>query len=206
MIKKYFDSFKQFDKVTEFRIINSLFIAMGMALLVPVIISLKGIYFAAWLIGAFSIVQTLTVKTNGYIVENMSIRTMFRLGVYVHFAYIAMSLCYFWNPELMLWADSILGIIEVALFSAFSISLTNYMTDNFPKDMSKFQIVRNSTWADGYLTGLFIVTVVTYFGTIGHAVILFIIFNIIFNYWMIKNWNIYNDIEYCCNPTLNHTK
>jgi len=197
---KYFKRFKEFDKITEFRIINSLFIAIGMALLVPVIVSLKGMYFAAWLIGLFSIVQTLTVKTNEYIVNRISIRTMFRIGIYIHFAYIFMSLFYFWNPEIMLWMDSILGIIEVALFSAFSISLNNYITDCYPKSMSRFQIFRNSVWADGYLIGLFMVTGITYFGTIGHAVIAFIIFNIFFNIWMIKNWNIYNDNEYCCVP------
>jgi len=199
-INHYFNRFKEFDKITEFRTINTIFVAMGMALLVPVIVSLKGIYFAAWLIGLFSIIQTLMVKTNRYFIDKLSIRTMFRWGVYIHFGYIFMSLLYFINPVMMLWADSILGIIEVALFSAFSISLNNYITDCYPKDMSKFQILRNSVWADGYLLGLFTVTVVTYFGTIAHAVMLFIVFNILFNIWMIKNWNIYNDVEYCCAP------
>jgi len=202
-LKNYFNRFKIFDPITEFRIINTIFVAMGMALLVPVIISLKGIYFAAWLIGTFSIIQTLTVKSNSYIVEKVSIRAMFRLGIYIHFAYIGMSLFYFISPEIMLWTDSILGIVEVALFSAFSISLNNYITDEHPRDMSKFQIIRNSVWADGYLIGLFTVTLVTYFGTIGQAVILFIIFNVLFNIWMIKNWNIYNDNEYCCDSLLN---
>ena len=135
-INHYFNRFKEFDKITEFRMINTIFVAMGMALLVPVIVSLKGIYFAAWLIGLFSIIQTLMVKTNGYFVDKLSIRTMFRWGVYIHFGYIFMSLLYFINPVMMLWADSILGIIEVALFSAFSISLNNYITDCYPKDMS----------------------------------------------------------------------
>ena len=59
---KYFNKFKRFDKVTELRLQNSFIIAFGMALFVPVLISLKGVYLAAWIISMFAIVQTLAVK------------------------------------------------------------------------------------------------------------------------------------------------
>jgi hypothetical protein len=193
----YFNKFSKFDKVTELRLINSFLIAFGMALFAPVLVSLKGIYLAAYIISIFAIAQTLAVKTNNYMVKNVSIRSMFRIGVYIHLAFIFVSGLYFYSPELMIWLDSIIGIIEVAVFSAFSISLNNYITDNYPDSMSEFQIIRNGSWADGYLLGLFIITIVTYLLTVGTAILLFIFFNLLFSIWMITKWNFYNDDEYC---------
>lgn len=197
---KYFNRFSEFSEVTELRLINSFLVAFSMALFVPVIVSLKGLYLAAWIISIFAILQTLSVKTNNWVVHNLSIRTMFRIGVYIHIAFIFISSLYFYSPELMIWLDSFIAIIEVAIFSAFSISLNNYITDIHPNEMSKFQIIRNSSWADGYLLGLLIVTGITYFYTLGIAVLGFILFNILFSIWMITKWNFYNNHRYCITP------
>ena len=186
--------FKNFDKVTEFRLWNSFLVAFGMALLAPIIISLKGLYMAAWIISAFMIASTLAVKTNDYIVNNFSMDFMYKAGIWIHIGFIVISSMYFFNPMFMIWADSILVIIEVALFSSFSISLNNYLTDYYPKDMKDFQIVRNSSWADGAILGGFVITGLTAI-SLDIGVIAFILYNLLFSIWLIKNWNFYKSIK-----------
>jgi len=202
MLRNY-RKINEFDRVTKFRLQNTFLVAFGMALLVPILTSLKGIYLAAYVISVFSIIQTLAVKTNNYIVENISIRTMFKIGIFIHLGFTIISGIYFYSPLLMVILDSILGIIEVAIFSSFSISLNNYLTDNYPKDMSKFQIFRNSIWSDGFLLGLFIITLTTYFSSVGTGILVFMLFNVLFSIWMFINWHIYDENEYCCNTVLN---
>jgi hypothetical protein len=148
-------------------------------------------------ISLFSIAQTLAVKTNKWVVSNVTIEQMFRLSIIIHLLFITISGIYFISPFYMVLADSVLGIIEVSLFSAFSISLNTYITDKHPEEMSNFQIVRNGSWADGFLFGLTVITLITYFFTIGAGVATFIGFNLMFSVWLITKWNFYKDEEYC---------
>ena len=92
----------------------------------------------------------------------------------------------------MIYGDMIAGIFDVTIFSAFSIMLTNYLTNNYPESMNEFQIIRNSIWADGILLGLVIVTMITYFYGNDIAIICFLIFNICFSAWLIYNWRFYD--------------
>jgi hypothetical protein len=89
----------------------------------------------------------------------------------------------------------IAAIIDVSIFSAFSIMLNNYLTNNYPESMGEFQIVRNSIWADGILLGLFTVTGLTYFFGNSVAIAAFLIFNVIFSGWLIRNWGFYDNVS-----------
>lgn len=186
--------FKNFDRVTEFRLWNSFLQAFGGALLAPIIVSLKGLYMAAWVISIFIIVGTLAVKANDYIVNNFSIGGMYRGGVYTHIGFTIISAVYFLNPEIMIWGDSILYTIEIAIFSSYSIALNNYLTDHYPKDMKEFQIVRNSSWADGALLGGFLITGLTAIA-LEIGVIALVIYNLGYSIWLIKNYNFYEGLE-----------
>jgi len=191
----YFKKFEKFDKVSEFRLQNSFLVAIGMSLIAPILITLKGTLMVAWVISVFAIFNMLAVKTNDYFVNNFSMSTLYRMGNITHFLLIISAGLYFFNPLLMIWLDSILVITEVAIFSAYSIALTNYLTDNYPKDMKDFQIIRNSSWADGALVGLGLITIVTFFFPLGYAVGTFMIFNTVFSLWLLKNWNFYNFLK-----------
>lgn len=195
MITRYINQFNKFDKVTKYRLQNAFIIAAGMNLLYPVLADLKGEYLTAWIISMFMIIETLAVKTNRYFVDNFSLSTMYKTSVFAHINFTLVASLYFWNPLYMIYGDMIAAIIDVSIFSAFSIMLTNYLTDNYPESMNEFQIVRNSIWADGILIGLSIVTTVTYFFGNSVAIILFIIFNACFSGWLIKNWKFYDNIE-----------
>jgi len=92
----------------------------------------------------------------------------------------------------MIYLDSFLGIIEVAIFSSYSITLNNYLAKEYPNSMSSFQILRNSSYADGFLLGLGFITLIIYFSSIGYAIWSFIIFNVIFSIWLINNWRFYD--------------
>ena len=195
MITKYFNQFNKFDKVTKFRLINAFLIAAGMNLLYPVLADLKGEYLVAWVISAFMIIETLAVKTNRYFVDNFSLSLIYKLSIIAHINFTLVAGLYFWNPLYMIYGDMIAAILDVSIFSAFSIMLNNYLTNNYPESMNEFQIVRNSIWADGILLGLFTVTAITYFFGNSVAIILFIIFNICFSSWLIWNWKFYDNIN-----------
>lgn len=195
MITRYINQFNKFDRVTRFRLINAFLIAAGMNLLYPVLADLKGEYLTAWIISAFMIIETLAAKTNRYFIDNFSLSRMYKISVFAHINFTLVAALYFWNPLYMIYGDMIAAIVDVSVFSAFSIMLTNYLTDNFPESMNEFQIVRNSIWADGILIGLSIVTAVTYFFGNSVAIILFIIFNVCFSGWLIKNWKFYDNVE-----------
>jgi hypothetical protein len=195
MLGRSLQKFKEFDKVSEFRLINAFLVAIGLALLSPILVTLKGMYLAVWVISVFSIISTLAVKTNRYMTKTFSIEQLFRMGIGVHLLLITVAVLYFYSPALMIWLESMLVIIEVAVFSSYSILLNNYIADYYPKSMQEFQVVRNSSWADGFLVGLFLVTGTTYFFSTGAGIIVFVGFNICFSLWMIYNWNFYEDIE-----------
>ena len=194
MITKYFNQFNKFDMVTRYRLINAFIIAAGMNLLYPVLADLKGEYLVAWIISAFMILETLAVKTNRYFTENFSLSKIYKLSIFAHINFTVVAALYFWNPLYMIYGDMIAAILDVSIFSAFSIMLNNHLTDNYPESMNEFQIVKNSIWADGILIGLFTVTTITYFFGNSVAIVVFLIFNVLFSSWLIWNWKFYDNI------------
>lgn len=192
---KYFDKLKQFDKVTEFRLQNAFLVAIGMSILAPILISLKGIYLLPWIISAFAIAQALAVKTNHWFISTFNLDQFLKLAIIFHIIFIMVAGTYFYSPDLMVWLSSITAVIEITIFSAYSIVLNNYLTDNYPQSMSKFQVVRNSIWSDGYLIGLIAVGLTTFFSTLGMAVAIFMFFNTLFSFWLIKRWNFYINVK-----------
>ncbi len=165
-----------------------------MSLLLPIIIILKGQLLLAWIVSLFSIVNTLAVKMNDYVVTNYTISEVYKAGVVVHFLLTISASIFFISPLAMIWMDSTLVIIETAVFSSYSVILNNYLTEHFPKNMSSFQIIRNSSWADGALWGLGTITVVTFFLPLSYAVGIFVVANFIFGLWLLKNWNFYDNV------------
>lgn len=194
MITKYFNQFNKFDMVTRYRLINAFIIAAGMNLLYPVLADLKGEYLVAWIISAFMILETLAVKTNRYFTENFSLSKIYKLSIFAHINFTIVASLYFWNPLYMIYGDMVAAIVDVSIFSAFSIALNNYLTNNYPESMNEFQIVKNSIWADGILIGLFTVTTITYFFGNSVAIVVFLIFNVLFSSWLIWNWKFYDNI------------
>ncbi len=155
-------------------------------------IALKGALLPIWVISMFSIAATLSVKTNSYF-SKFRLTDLYHWGVYVHIALILAAGTYFIDPTLMVILESMVVIAETTIFSAYSIVLLEYLTEYYPNSVKQFQIVRNNSWADAGLIGLFLVTIITYFFSVGIAMGIFIIYNTVFAVWMIKNWNFYND-------------
>lgn len=187
---------KSLDNVTYFRLLNSFIVAIGLAIIAPAIITLKGTLMLPWIIALFSIAATLAVKTNTYI-TSFNINTVYHMVVITHFLLVLSTFLFFWNPLVMIYVDSVIVIIETAIMSAYSIQLTNYITIYHPKSMHTFQIMRNNIWADGGIIGLVITTIVMFFFHIPGAVWLFLIFNIPFSFWLLINWNFFKDKKIC---------
>lgn len=196
-MNNYFYKLKVFDDFTRFRLINAFIIAIGMNLIIPILSDLKGEYLVSWVISMFLILETISVKTNRYFVDNFSIAELYKISIFAHLSFTVVASLYFWNPLYMIYADMITAIIDVSIFSAFSIKLNNYLTDNYPETMSEFQIIRNNIWADGILLGLSIVTMLSYLFGNSIVIIIFLIFNTIFSIYLIKNWNFYSKEKQC---------
>jgi len=194
-IKNTYKRIKHFDKVTRFRLINAFLVAIGMNLFWPIAMDLKGEYLAAWAISTFMILETLMVKTNRWVVNNFSLGVIYRTSAVFHLILLCTVSIYFWSPFVMILLSSVMSILEVTIFSAYSIKLNNYLTEHFPKDMNEFQIIRNSTWADGMLIGLSAVTLIVFIWSIKIGILFFLCFNLIFTFWLLWNWNFFKNIK-----------
>lgn len=183
----------KFDEVTQFRLRNMFLFCIGYFLIIPILAQLKGIYLASWIISMFMIGEQLMNKTNRFLVENYSISTLFRIGNIVHLLTILVALMFFVNPLYMVVGDSLLSLLDIAIFNAYSIKLTNYLTEFYPQDMSEFQIIRNSIWTDAVLLSLGITSFITYFWDNGVAIGFFIVYNIFFSLYLFKNWRFYTN-------------
>ena len=181
----------QFDAITKFRLINAFLVSIGMGLLSPVLVVLKGQLLPVWLISMFGIINTLSVKTNSYF-SKKPLSWLYKTGVILHIMFVVTALLYFINPLVMILLDSTLVIAEIAIFSAYGIVLNNYITINYPDSMNDFQIVRNGIWADGTLIGLALSALITSIYGLPGMIISFVLFNALFSVWMLKNWNFYN--------------
>ena len=184
-------SFNSFDEVTRFRLINSFVVAFGFSMLGPVMTVLQGTLMLAWIIALFHIIEMVAVKTNELFVHSFTTERLFHLTVILHLLYTLTALTYYWNPILMVYLDSFFALVETMVIGAYSIKLNNYIAKSQPKSMSRFQIVRNSSWADGALIGLFISTLTLYFYELGVTLGLFLVVNMGFTVWLFSHWNFY---------------
>jgi hypothetical protein len=192
-LSKTLKAFKEFDEITTFRLVNSFIVAFGITMLLPVLTVLQGTLMLAWIIALFKIGDMLAVKSNEIFVHTFSMDELYKMTIILHIFYTLGAGLYFWNPLVMIYVDSIFALFEAAIISAYSITLNNYIANNYPKSMSRFQIVRNSSWADGALIGLLISTVTLYFLPLGWTLGIFLVINSSFTTWLLINWNFYKD-------------
>lgn len=182
------------DPITTYRLYNSFYWAFCLNLITPLLVNLKGEMLVAWLIAIFMIAEQLSLKSNRYLTDKFTISDLYKIGIFLHISFMCCSLLYFYDKTLMIVIDSTIAILDIAVFSALSIKLNNYLVHNYPQTNNDFQIIRNSIWVDGVLLGLTISTLTLYFFTNEVLIIIFIIFNILFNLHMIKNWRIYDNV------------
>lgn len=194
MFNKFF-KLNQFDKITKFRLQNSFIYALGINLMIPIMIDLKGEYLLPWVISTFLVIETLVVKTNHFMTKTFTMEQLYKMGIFAHILFVLFVCSYFYNPNIMIYGNTIIMIVHIAIFLAYSIKLNNYITTHFYDTFHKFQVIRNSIIADGTILGLSIITLVLYFFNISYGLFLFILFNSIFIIWMFMNFNIFKDIK-----------
>ena len=188
MLKKYKDLYK-FDEITQFRLINTFLFAISFNLILPVLMDLRGELLTSTLITFILIVTTLAVKINKYIIENFTLSEIYKLGNFSHILFFSAGFIYYWNQLYFVYADSFFAIVEVAIFSSYTIKLNVYLADNYADTVGDFHVFRNSIFADGTLIGLFIVWMTSYFSGNTLSVTVFIGYNLIFLAWLLYNWN-----------------
>ena len=190
-----FKNLNTFDKITKFRLQNAFIYALGLNLLIPIMIDLKGEYLLPWVISMFLVIETLVVKTNNFMTSKFTMEQLFKMGIFAHCLVVSFVATYFINPNIMIYGNTIAIIVQIGIFSAYSIKLNNYIINNYSESFHKFQVVRNSIIADGTILGLSIITGVLYFFNITIGLCLFITYNTIFILWMFCNYNIFKDVK-----------
>ena len=190
-VANIYKEYLTFTDVDRFRLLNAFVVAISMNLLLPILIDLRGELLETFVISTFMIMAILAVKTNSYFVHNFNLSTLYRQGVVFHLLILLTASTYFISPIIFVYTDSILLFLEIAVFSAYSIKLNDYQAKNNPEDIKRFQIFRNSTYADGTLIGLFSVTAITLFVNPAWGIIAFLIFNTAFTAWLFTKWNFF---------------
>ncbi len=97
------------------------------------------------------IAEQLSMKSNRYLTNKFSISALYKIGIFLHILFMMSSLLYFYDKTIMIIIDSTIAILDIAVFSALSIKLNNYLVNNYPESNNDFQIIRNSIWVDGVL-------------------------------------------------------
>ncbi len=183
---------KKYSDVCRFRLENAFMVGIGIALLAPIIITLKGTLLSVSTIAMFSILSTIAVKSNDFFCR-FSISELYRFGIGVHILLVVTALLFFINPLWMIVMESLLGILEISIFSAYGVLLTNHLSENRPGDMKKFQIDRNNIWSDAALIGLGIATLIGLLYPVYMTVIIFVLYNGMFSIYMISKWNFFEE-------------
>lgn len=189
MLNKY-SQIKTFDTLTQFRITNALLVMLGIYLILPVLVDLRGELLSTTFISLIFIATTLAVKSNKYFVENYSLSQLYKFGIFVHFLFLLGGFLYFIDPLYFVIVDSFISILEMSILSSYSIKLDVYQAKNFPQDVEPFKIFRNTSIADATLLGLGTVALISYFFSIDVSII-FIIFNTVLSFYLFSNWNFY---------------
>lgn len=193
MLLNHYKKIKGFDKITKFRLLNSFVVTVALTTLVPIMVDLKGEYLVPWLISMFIFIETLSAKTHGFFVDRFNISGLYKLGILVHISLIFILLVYYFDPKLFIMMDCIFGILAVAVFGAFSISLDVYQSTYHLEDVQDFKVVRNSIIADATLLGLTFSFLLTLFFTIKIAITSVLIYHTIFSIYLIYRRNYIND-------------
>ena len=182
------------DDVTRFRLMNAFFVAIAIGVMGPALITLKGTLMIPWVIAVFSILHQLTAKTNEYL-SSFDIGTVYRMSAILNVLILLVTLTYFWSPLVMVYLESTLAIMEWAVISAFTIQLNNYIAKKHPESMHLFQLRRNNIWMDGSLLGLLGATLIMIPFHITGAILLFLVVQVLFTLWLLRNWNFFEGRE-----------
>ena len=185
---------EQFDSVTKYRLVNMFYVTISLCLLTPSITQLKGELLVAWVISMFMLFEQMTVKFNRILVSKYSISQLYKAGNIIHIFYTLGVLLYWYNPLVMLIWDMVLALLIMGLFNSYSIKLNSYITDNFPTNMTEFQLVRNNLASDAFMIGLGLSTIIAYFGGVPASIMAFFIYNFFFTMYLIKNWNYFDKL------------
>ena len=179
-----------FDKITNFRLINAVLVTFGLNIMLPLLLQLRGTYLSATVISIFILLSTLSVKTNRYLVNRFNISQLYKLGTLSHALLVLVFILYFiYKPITFLVIEYLVSILTTAIFSAYSLSLDVYQTKHFPKDVQEFKIVRNSWIANSLSLGLVIATILTYFFSQYVNVLVFVMYHTVFGIWLFCKWN-----------------
>ena len=182
--------FKRFDKVTKYRLENAFIFALIVGLTMPVLSNLKGL-LSVTVLSLIAIFSKLMMKTNNWFDKKFTLGKIYKMGIILNLMLTLALASYFLNPKIMVFSESVISVIEFGVFSVYSIKLNHYLTKHYQEMFKEFQKVRNSTWADGTLLGLFTTSFLSLFLNMEYIIIIALGFQVVYNTRLFLNWNFY---------------
>jgi len=182
--------FKRFDKVTKYRLENAFIFALIVGLTMPVLSNLKGL-LSVTVLSLIAIFSKLMMKTNNWFDKRFTLGKIYKMGIILNLMLTLALASYFLNPKIMVFSESVISVIEFGVFSVYSIKLNHYLTKHYQEMFKEFQKVRNSTWADGTLLGLFTTSFLSLFLNMEYIIIIALGFQVVYNTRLFLNWNFY---------------
>jgi len=201
-IKKFKRDFSKLSDITKFRLENLFLVVFLFGLLTPLITSFKGIYLhlgdisAPTILSIFFIISSLIGLLNDWVLENFNLTSLFKGVILFHTVYIFVLLIYFIDPTVMMFIDMFLGMFDMLLFTAYSIALGNFVAYFENDKFQIFQNLRNKILIISAILGSSISTLINYFFSDGTVILIFILGNMFFIIYLLKNINIYKDYDY----------
>lgn len=189
-----YKDFSRFDDITNFRLINSVLVTFGMNIMIPLLTDMKGEYLAPFVISLFMIAGTISVKTNDWFIKRYTLSQQYKIGVVVHILMMIGFSTYFYNPTVFIIFNSITTIMEIAVFTGYSIALDVYQMNYYPHQVSDFKVFRNSAVADSTLLGLGVASLLALLLSAKMTIVAFMIFHVFFLSYLIYKWDYINSI------------
>jgi len=196
---------QSFNEVTRFRLVVLMVILIIIEVTFPSITQLQGTYLhihnweviPATIIAGFGIIKLILQKFGKRVLKTTKPSVIFKAYVIISSFWMPSLFLYFYDPTLMIWVYSILGIIDGFIMFVYSTTISNFMVYFEHDKYTKFQNYRNDILTELGLIGAILSFVISYFFGIG-GVILFTNCTVgtFFMYYTIKNYNLLDTYDF----------
>ena len=162
---------EQFDEVTKFRVMLVSLMSLLYAPIFPILTQysyLMEVKFnnilipAATIIGMFTFIGTFSARYNEKILNTLTFSGLFKALIIIDSITVIGLLTYFISPRLMVFIDSIVGVVNGILMISYRTAINNYMTYFHKEDYTRMQNFMVKIYSDAQSLGLLLGMLITF--------------------------------------------
>ena len=188
------EELNQFDEVTRFRITLVALMSLLYAPIFPILtqysylmeLNMNNIFIpAATVVGVFAFIQTFSSRYNEKILEKLTFSGIFKALIVIDILTVFGLLTYFISPKIMVFIDSIVGIVNAILMISYRTAINNYMTYFHRQDYTRMQNFMIKIYSDFQSIGLILGVIITFI-SIKFAIVFFSVGITVVVLWEVK--------------------